>query len=281
METRANYTVVGAFVVFFVITIVTFILWIANINFAQDIIQYDIYFSRSVTGLKEGGTVLYRGVPVGTVKNISLDPHNVEKVLVTIGVDGKVPIKQDAFASLELQGITGVAYIQLNGGTSSAPELQRGKGQLRAVIRTRSSVFEEVTATLPAVLHQVSKTFEDIRPVFDEENRKALSETLKNLHTITTALAPSEGKENNLKDLLSNINKGFKDIRAMVKEINLLLAENRGSIYNFTGQGLTNLTEFLREGKETLSTIRRVGDAIERSPSRFIYNDPRQGVKVP
>jgi phospholipid/cholesterol/gamma-HCH transport system substrate-binding protein len=281
METRANYTLVGGFVIFFVIAIVGFIMWIANIDFSRNSREYDIYFSRSVTGLKEGGTVLYRGVPVGTVKTIALDSESVEKVRVTIVVDGAVSIKEDAYASLELQGITGVAYIQLNGGTSQAPQLLPEKGMVRAIIPTRQSVLEEVTSSLPAVLQQVSKTFEEIRPLFNEENRKSFSETLKNLHTITQALVPEQGKDTNIQELLASMKQGVKDFRAMINEMNTLLVENRYNIHTFTGDGLPALTQFLKEGKETLSTIRRIGDALERSPSRFIHNDPRQGVKVP
>jgi phospholipid/cholesterol/gamma-HCH transport system substrate-binding protein len=133
METRANYTLVGAFVIFFLVAIIAFILWVANVDFSRNATDFDIYFSRSVTGLKEGGTVLYRGVPVGSVKSISLDPDNVEKVRVTVLVNGGVPIKEDAFASLELQGITGVAYIQLNGGTSASKPLTAGKLYLRGL----------------------------------------------------------------------------------------------------------------------------------------------------
>jgi len=180
-----------------------------------------------------------------------------------------------------LQGITGVAYIQLNGGTGSAKQLRPLKGKTHAIIPTRSSVFEEVTSNLPAVLHQVSKTFEEIRPLFDEENRISFRETLKNIHTITQALAPEEGKEHSLHDLILGMKQGVKEFRGLVKEMNLLLAENRNNIHAFTGDGLPALTQFLKEGKQALSTITRVGEALERSPSRFISNDPRQGVKVP
>jgi phospholipid/cholesterol/gamma-HCH transport system substrate-binding protein len=281
METRANYTLVGSFVLFFLVAIIVFILWIARVDFSSNATEYDIYFSKSVTGLKEGGSVLYRGVPVGSVKTIALDPANVEKVRVTILVEGGVPIKEDAFASLELQGITGVAYIQLNGGTENAKQLRPSKDKPHAIIPARSSVLEEVTANLPAVLHQVSKTFEEIRPLFDEENRIAFRESLKNIHIITKALAPEDGKENSIHELILSMKQGMKEFRGLVKEMNLLLVENRNNINAFTADGLPALTQFLKDGKQALSTLNRVGEALERSPSRFISNDPRQGVKVP
>ncbi len=281
METRANYTVVGAFVMFFLVTMAAFILWVTRSDFSQNTAEYNIYFSGSVTGLKEGGTVLYRGVPIGTVKAISLYPKDVEKIKVTILVKRNVPIKEDAFASLETQGITGVAYIQLSGGTSQARPLQPTSGHRRAVIPTRSSVFEEVTSSLPAVLQQISKTFEGIRPLFNDENRQAFGESLKNIHTITKALAPVPGKDNAIHDLMVSMKEGIKEIRFLMTDIKSLLKDNRGGIHEFTHSGLPALTQFLTEGKEALSTIRRVGEAIERSPSRFIYHDSREGVKVP
>ncbi|MBM3468694.1 MAG: MCE family protein [Alphaproteobacteria bacterium] len=281
METRANYTLVGSFVIFFLVAIVAFIMWISRIDFSRNATEYEAYFSGSVTGLKEGGNVLYRGVPVGVVKTIALDPANVERVRVIILVNGAVPIKEDAFASLELQGITGVAYIQLNGGTSGARILLPKLGQRRAIIPTRSSVFEEVTASLPTVLHQISKTVEEIRPLFDDENRKAFSETLKNINSITKAFAPPDGGESDLDNLLINMRESVKEVRGLVKDVRSFLSDNRHSIQYFTDSGLPALTQFLNEGKETLGTIRRVSEALERSPSRFIYNDPRQGVKVP
>lgn len=281
METRANYTLVGAFVVFFVVVIVAFILWIARVDFSRNATEYEIYFSRSVTGLKEGGTVLYRGVPVGSVKSIALDSTNVEKVQVVILIEKDVPIMEDAFASLELQGITGVAYIQLNGGTKGMPKLRPLPGMNRAIISNRSSVFEEVTASLPEVLSQVSKTFAEIRPLFNEDNQKAFSESLKNIHTITKALAPEPGKENDLHELILSMKTGMQEIRLLVTEMKSMIAENRSSIRHFTETGLPALTQFLNEGKEALIAVRRVSESLERSPSRFIYNDPRQGVKVP
>ncbi|MCE3231293.1 MAG: hypothetical protein K0R52_1221 [Alphaproteobacteria bacterium] len=281
METRANYTLVGTFVVFFLVAIVTFILWIARLDFSGTAMEYEIYFSKSVTGLKEGGAVLYRGVPVGSVKSIALDPANVEKVQVIILVEKGVPVMEDTLASLELQGITGVAYIQLDGGTQGAPQLRPLRGLKRAVIPTRPSVFQEVTASLPAVLNQVSKTFEEIRPLFIEENRKAFGESLKNIHAFTKAFAPEPGKENDIHELLSSMKATVKEVRALMTEMKALLKDNRMGIHNFTETGLPALTQFLNEGKEAMGAIRRVGESLERSPSRFIYNDPRQGVKVP
>jgi hypothetical protein len=84
-----------------------------------------------------------------------------------------------------------------------------------------------------------------------------------------------------LRDLILNMKQGVKEFRDLVNKMNLFLVENRDNIHTFTADGLPALTQFLKEGKQALSTITRVGEALERSPSRFISNDPRQGVRVP
>jgi phospholipid/cholesterol/gamma-HCH transport system substrate-binding protein len=281
METRANYTLVGSFVLLSLVAIVAFILWTAQIGFSKDTKEYDIYFSGSVTGLKEGSAVLYRGVPVGAVQSITLDPNNVEKVRIIITIKGDVPLKEDAYASLETQGITGISYIQINGGTSAAKGLETKKGDSRAIIPTKSSVFEEVTTSLPAVLHEMSHTLAELRALFSEDVRSALTESVHNIRDITKSLVPDGGKKYDLAKLLHAFEESMKETRDAAKEFNAFIKENRYSIQDFTSTGLPALTQFLMEGHETLTAVRRLSESLERSPTRFIYNDPKQGVHVP
>ena len=62
-----------------------------------------------MSGLQQGGQVLYRGIPIGQVDDIRIDPDNVETVLVMVDVDRETPIKADTVATLEFQGLTGIA----------------------------------------------------------------------------------------------------------------------------------------------------------------------------
>jgi phospholipid/cholesterol/gamma-HCH transport system substrate-binding protein len=280
METKANYTLVGGFVLFFVIAIFSFIIWVARIGFDSNSTRYDIYFTRSVTGLKEGSSVLYRGVPVGVVETITLDPNSIERVRVTVRLNGGITLRQDAFASLELQGITGTSYVQLNGGTQEGAILKPTSGSYRGVIPARSSVFEEVTDSLPAVMRQISRTFEEIREVFNIDNRESFAETMKNLKEITDALNP-KGKDDKAKGAIVDLREGLKEFRSATTTLSSILKNNAQNINVFGDSGLPAFTRFLKEGSMTFSTYRRIGESLERSPGRFFHNDPKQGVKVP
>src|SRR5271165_6261950 len=125
METRANYVLVGSFVLVVLMGAFVAVLWLAHIQFNQQLVNYDIYFAGGVTGLGKDAAVNYNGIKIGRVSEIRLDPQNPEQVRVTIEVDATVPIKSDAVASLDAQFISNVATVEITGGSREAPPLQR------------------------------------------------------------------------------------------------------------------------------------------------------------
>ena len=121
MEIRASYLLVGAVVLALVAGLAAFSVWLVKADIDREGDLYQIAFAGSVTGLQQGSQVRYRGVPVGRVADIRIDPEHVESVLVTVEIERGTPIRQDTVASLEMQGITGIAFVQLRGGTQDEP----------------------------------------------------------------------------------------------------------------------------------------------------------------
>jgi len=150
METRANYVLVGCFVLALIAAAFGFVIWLARIDLQHEPQTYLVYFSGSVSGLQIGSEVQYRGVPVGRLTDIRIDPQNIERIRVTLELNEGTPVKSDTYATLGLQGITGVAYIQLKGGTQNAPDLMaQGKDEY-PVIPSRPSGLEQVLRERPS-----------------------------------------------------------------------------------------------------------------------------------
>src|SRR5258708_12069733 len=105
METRAHYIVVGAFVVVMLLGAFISVLWLTGAQFQREGAIYDIYFRGSVSGLTESAPVRYKGVLIGRVISIRLDPENVERIRVRIEVDAPPPIKDDPAPAPNAQGI--------------------------------------------------------------------------------------------------------------------------------------------------------------------------------
>ncbi|TMJ62067.1 MAG: MCE family protein [Alphaproteobacteria bacterium] len=122
METRAHYVAVGTFVLVLVTVAFAAVLWLARAQLSTQYTAYDIFFTGPVSGLREGATVEYSGVPSGRVKEIRIDPKNVEEIRVTVEIESNVVIKQNARANLETNILSGVSYIHVR----DWPALPRG-----------------------------------------------------------------------------------------------------------------------------------------------------------
>ena len=122
METDKHYFFEGLFIIVFSVAAAIFAVWLGSTGRHDDVL-YRIHFSDSVSGLATGDPVKFRGVDVGTVKSMIIDPDNSRLVLVDVRLRKETPVKTDTRASLALKGITGVVFIELNGGDPAAKTL--------------------------------------------------------------------------------------------------------------------------------------------------------------
>jgi phospholipid/cholesterol/gamma-HCH transport system substrate-binding protein len=189
METRASYILVGAFVVALVVAAFGFVIFLARVSLETGTTPYLINFAASVQGLEVGSKVRYRGVPIGSVSSIKIDPKNVANVRVVVDIDETAPIKEDTVASLALEGITGVASISLTGGTQASPLVKRREGEEYPEIPSRPSTFEKVLEDLPLLLERAAGIAERLSNVLSDENQATFTETLQNLRKITAVVA--------------------------------------------------------------------------------------------
>ena len=123
METRANYALIGVFTLAVIAAAFGFVLWFSGAEKPGGRKTYKIIFSGSVSGLSDGGVVLFNGVRVGAVTKIDLLPQDPSRVFALIDVDAKAPVRADTKARLEYTGFTGVASVALTGGALDAPPL--------------------------------------------------------------------------------------------------------------------------------------------------------------
>ena len=122
METDKHYFFEGLFIIGFFVAAAIFAVWLGSTGRHDDVL-YRIHFPDSVSGLTVGDPVKFRGVDVGTVKTMIVDPDNSRLVLVDVRLRKETPVKTDTRASLALKGITGVVFIELNGGNPAAQTL--------------------------------------------------------------------------------------------------------------------------------------------------------------
>ncbi len=249
METRASYILVGSFVLGLIAALVGVAVWLAGIEFDKAPAKYLTYFKGDVTGLGIGSAVRYRGVPVGTVRNIRLDPKNVERVQVLMEVSVDTPIKEDTVAQLALQGITGVAFIQLTGGTRTAARLGAADGKT-PIITSKQSLLQEVVGKLPQVVNKAVLVADRIGDLFNKQNLDALSATLANVENFTGSLGSKQGE---LQLLLRDGRSAANVLRDAATDIR----DAATAIRALTGKFGTRIGPFMDSSEKTMTNFRK------------------------
>src|SRR5665648_407124 len=133
METRARYALIGLFMLAVIAASCGFVYWLENKGGFSQREVYQVRFEGSVSGLLVGSAVLFNGIRVGEVTNLTLDPAAPQQVIATIAVDLNTPIRTDTQVGLETQGLTGGAAVTLRGGSGTSP-LVSGEGGTPPVI---------------------------------------------------------------------------------------------------------------------------------------------------
>ena len=188
MEIRASYLIVGAVVLALIAGVAAFGMWLVGADLDRDVARYEIAFPGSVSGLAPGGQVLYRGIPVGRVVEIRIDPDNVETVLVGVEINRDTPIKEDTIATLELQGLTGIAYVQLRGGTQASARIDPDADPSPR-IPGRPSALERLFEATPELLGGTVAVVDRLSLLLTDENLEAVSATLRNVEAVSATLA--------------------------------------------------------------------------------------------
>ena len=310
METRASYIVVGSFVLALVAGIFLFVVWLAATPTPRHTTIYHIDFRDAVTGLDVGARVLYRGIPVGSVTHIGIDPESVEEIQVTIEVGASTPIREDTVASLGFQGLTFIAYVQLEGGTQTAPPLRPKPGRKIATIKSRPSPLQRVFNSAPELLDRINGLVERADKLLSAENIKLITDSLANVKTLTGTFADkskeiadlideSDATMRSLNALSMNLNNQTTQLSAELKptiaelrksagaigtladDLNQVVEENRRPLKDFTSQGLYELTEFLAQARLAAESITRLANKLEENPSQLLLGGQQQnGVRA-
>jgi len=184
MYSRINYTVVGLFVLIFSAALLGFGFWLAKYGFEQKYDHYYLYFNESVDGLTLDSSVKLKGVDVGKVRTIEVLPDDVEHIRVLVRIREGTPITEGMYGVLKLQGITGLSYVQIEGGHKGAKLLRSSEDHI-PVIPTHHSLSYRLTSKAPQLLNKLEKAVDSLDRVLSEHNRKQLTQILDNTAVAT------------------------------------------------------------------------------------------------
>jgi phospholipid/cholesterol/gamma-HCH transport system substrate-binding protein len=280
MATKSQKVKLGIFLIATVVLFIVSLVLITGMEMWEDQDRYYIEFSESVSGLEIGAPVKLRGVGVGSVTDIKLDPKNVEIVKVFVSVEEGTPIKTDTKAFINMQGITGLKFIELAEGTAGAKRLPPGSR-----IEAGQTVLEQLTGRASDIGLKVEKVLNNVLYITRPENRRRVDsilastdESMDNLNQLSedTRLTLQEArkvvKENRepFNELMVSLNENSRRANTMMDEISATSAETRQTIQGMklaeTVAGVRETNTMVQKRLETLDvggTMKQVASALD------------------
>ena len=203
METRANYALVGFFTFLVMLSAFGFVYWMARYGGTGETAALVVRIPGSANGLSVGSPVRFNGIPYGVVRRLDIDPANPAFVIAQTEVRADSPIYTDTRATLEIEGLTGGAFIELNGGTPGNDNIiQTALSQdATAIIEADPSGVTNLLATADEILRRTNRVVGEVEG-FINDARAPLTETLRNAETFSLALKDNaEGIDEFLKSI--------------------------------------------------------------------------------
>ncbi len=315
METKAHHVLVGLFAVSLIIAGIFFSLWMAKVSFDEEYAYYDIVFDGPVRGLRESAEVRFNGIQVGEVTELGLDEQS--RVIARIRVLAQTPVRVDSFAQLEPQGLTGLAYLLISGGSPDAQRLQSPANRPPPRIFARRAQLDGLVEGSEDVLDAAQIALIRLSALLSEQNVEEVSETLINLREITDRLSEEGALIEDARAAVQQIETAAVDISAAAEALqqfstttetflvndltpavnetqlaamavnqaavdtNSLVLAVAPAIEDFADTGLNDLTRTASNLQRLSEALERVAAEVENNPGAFIAGAPRETVEVP
>jgi phospholipid/cholesterol/gamma-HCH transport system substrate-binding protein len=310
MEREANYAAVGAFVLIVTLLGALFVYWYSDTREHRDYNRYEIYFAGSVSGLEKGGAVRYLGVSVGRVVDLRIDPRDSSRVEVIVDIDARTPISSHTVAELQLQGVTGLLYIDLSDDRNNKRLAPPVAGLKYPVIRSAPSRFDVFLASLPDLVAGANEVVQRAGQLLSSQNLSAVSAALGNLDKASSHLPQTVRDLNALigelhaasaeltaaaRSAHGLLDEAQPDVLAAVqrlrtvgdnladatRQLDNVIAENRADVRSFTRDGLPEIERFVREGRAAAEEITALANSLRENPTQLLYQLPERGVEIP
>ncbi len=296
MERNVNYVMVGVIVLMTLAGIAVFASWVIGGLDQNRYKYYTVIFTNAVSGLNINSPVEYKGVRVGQVTDIVLDPLRPNIVQVNMKVKEKTPVQSYTDVSLGIQSITGLSRIELDTplGEHEPPEkiaefpypvLQGNSRQLGKLLED----LPEIAAKILSISQKIDatldeQTIKDIRA--SSHNVRELSEELKklmsdkNIQRIEHILDNAETASEDFAKVGEKVTRTAEEIEVLANKLGDAVESGQEEFGTLTRKSVDQILGLVQDGRKMASEIRDLADALEENPSQLLYQPKSNAVEV-
>lgn len=315
MESKVDYTLTGLFILLLSSAIFAFAFWLGKYNDGDyAYLRYKVYLTESVAGLAPEASVKFHGVDMGKVETMRINPDSSEEVELVLKMKKETPIKIDSFATLKFYGITGLAYIEIEGGKKESALLETSDSHM-ATIPTAPSLIKRLDESLSTVASKLSKSLDRADLLFSDTNIHNVSQSLENLRSLTKQmdsyqeqvkllLAQGIALENNASRTLQSIDETAQSAKqtsdvlerklsntlqsmeatsqqshALIEKINSKIDRGDYDLHGITAPTLAEINDLIVQSKTLTNEMEATLKTLHHSPSDLLFKQsiPKPG----
>jgi phospholipid/cholesterol/gamma-HCH transport system substrate-binding protein len=299
MENRSHALMTGVFTIALLVAAVLVGIWLNRDS--SETVPFEIVTTQSIPGLNPQATVRYRGLEVGRVDDIIFDPRVTGQILIKLSVDTSTPVTTTTFASLGYQGVTGIAFLQLDDDRTGSPLLKSAPGRI-ARLPLRPGLLDQIEKRGLAILERTERITESLDRLMSPENQQTIVGAFDNISKAAAAygeipkrLGPTIDKlpalANKLDQTASAVNTLATSANGMVhnydalattlqapdgpvNRLNAAIGSLQGVTSNLEMQTLPHLTEMTDEARASLRAVKRTANSLSDRPQSILFGGP-------
>ena len=294
MENRAHAIMAGLFVLLLGAAATVAVWWFSGEREASR--QLELVSRGNITGLNLQAAVRFRGIAAGRVEAITIDPRDPQNILVRISLRADLPVTEGTTASLGYQGVTGLAFVQLEDKGDNPAPLTAADGALPRIALS-PGLLDELSDVAVQALTQFKIVAAQVGRLFADENVDRMAKTLVRLESAAkglddtfreapAALAAARGffgpeNQRHLAATLANLDKVSGEAAPAVVEARKLLVQLQTVSAHIdqaavaTGNGLLNgtlprLNALMKDLTVTSTRLTRLIEEVDAAPQMLL-----------
>ncbi|MFI4935661.1 MAG: MlaD family protein [Caulobacterales bacterium] len=312
MERNANYALVGLISTVLLMALIVFIFWLTNFALSAKFDKYNVVFHGPISGLSKGGEVSFNGIKVGEVSDIKLDAKDPNLINTTVRVQSDTPVRQDSYATLEPQGITGVNYLQITAGTAAKPLLKTlpvPEGQEYPTIYSQGGSISDLLAGGGTMIQKAVEALNRVNRVLSDQNIEKFDTIMGDVQSVTTELRQRKTIIGDAQHAVQSADQAAQQIRDLAKnsqglvtgdgkrliaklidastqiqgaaaDVRVMIGKLQGPTSEFAANGLPQLSGAISSLQTATDNLDRLLNEVEQDPRGLLNKPPAKEVEV-
>ncbi|MGF6271666.1 phospholipid/cholesterol/gamma-HCH transport system substrate-binding protein [Massilia sp. UYP11] len=299
MENRSHALMTGIFTIALLVATILVGLWFSRDK--TELVPYEIVTTQSIPGLNPQATVRYRGLEVGRVDAIVFDPRVTGQILIRLSVDAASPITSTTYATLGYQGVTGIAFIQLNDDRTGSPRLQTGDDRI-ARIPLRPGLLDQLEVRGLAILGKAEKVTASLDELLSEDNRAKMVGAFESVDRAADAYAAIPERLDPVIDqlpaLIGKVNRSMDSVDTLatsatsmtrnydqlatrlqapdgpIERLNTTIGALGAATSELELETLPHVVRMTDEARSSLRAVRRTANSFSDRPQSILFGTP-------